>query len=100
MMDDALMPDCGVHYLWFAFVCFLIRSHPPMFGPCPCAAIQEDLRGTGVGGRGVGLGDLPGPQDATPPYPWPSAPHSCPRPGMSIGAEGARRENLLRAWDR
>ena len=23
------MPDCGVHYLWFAFVCFLIRSHPP-----------------------------------------------------------------------
>ena len=19
----------GVHYLWFAFVCFLIRSHPP-----------------------------------------------------------------------
>ena len=19
---------CGVHYLWFAFVCFLIRSHP------------------------------------------------------------------------
>ena len=27
--QDALMPDCGVHYLWFAFVCFLIRSHPP-----------------------------------------------------------------------
>ena len=25
----ALMPDCGVHYLWFAFACFLIRSHPP-----------------------------------------------------------------------
>ena len=25
---DALMPDCGVHYLWFAFVCFLIRSPP------------------------------------------------------------------------
>ena len=23
------MPDCGVHCLWFAFVCFLIRSHPP-----------------------------------------------------------------------
>ena len=23
------MPDCGVHYLWFAFVCFLIRSPPP-----------------------------------------------------------------------
>ena len=23
------MPDCGVHYLWFAFVCILIRSPPP-----------------------------------------------------------------------
>ena len=23
------MPDCEVHYLWFAFVCFLIRSPPP-----------------------------------------------------------------------
>ena len=23
------MPYCGVHYLWFAFVCFLIRSHTP-----------------------------------------------------------------------
>ena len=23
-------PCCGVHYLWFAFVCFLIRSHPPL----------------------------------------------------------------------
>ena len=21
--------DYGVHYLWFAFVCFLIRSYPP-----------------------------------------------------------------------
>ena len=27
------MPDCGVHYLWFAFVCFLIRSHPPIYKP-------------------------------------------------------------------
>ena len=27
------MPDCGVHYLWFAFVCFLIRSHPPSNPP-------------------------------------------------------------------
>ena len=26
---DARMPDCGVHYLWFAFVCFSIRSHTP-----------------------------------------------------------------------
>ena len=29
---DALMPDCGVHYLWFAFVCFLITSPPPRPG--------------------------------------------------------------------
>ena len=26
------MPDCGVHYLWFAFVCFFIRSHTPWGG--------------------------------------------------------------------
>ena len=31
---DALMPGCGVHYLWFAFVCFLIRSHPPIALRC------------------------------------------------------------------
>ena len=24
------MPYCGVHYLWFAFVCFVIGSHPPL----------------------------------------------------------------------
>ena len=29
------MPDCGVHYLWFAFVCFLIRSPPPLEPPFP-----------------------------------------------------------------
>ena len=29
--SSPLMPDCGVHYLWFAFVYFLIRSPPP---PC------------------------------------------------------------------
>ena len=23
------MPSCGVHCLWFAFVCFLMRSDPP-----------------------------------------------------------------------
>ena len=26
---QGLMPYCGVHYLWFAFVCFLVRSPPP-----------------------------------------------------------------------
>ena len=25
------MPDCGVHYLWFAFVCFLITPPRPFF---------------------------------------------------------------------
>ena len=29
---NAFVPDCGVHYLWFAFVCFLIRS-PPLLQP-------------------------------------------------------------------
>ena len=24
------MPDCGVHYLWFAFVFVLMRSPPPL----------------------------------------------------------------------
>ena len=38
------MPDCGVHYLWFAFVCFLIRSHPPhvlcvLLLDCPLSAV-------------------------------------------------------------
>ena len=32
------MPDCGVHYLWFAFVCFLIRSHPPQ---APATAVAD-----------------------------------------------------------
>ena len=40
-----LMPDCGVHYLWFAFVCFLIRSHPPYPGTPFWGG-----RGGGVGG--------------------------------------------------
>ena len=31
------MPDCGVHYLWFAFVCILIRSPPPPGPPPPPA---------------------------------------------------------------
>ena len=44
---NTFMPDCGVHYLWFAFVCFLIRSHPPKYifrepkvwgGGHPCCA--------------------------------------------------------------
>ena len=34
--------DCGVHYLCFAFVCFLIRSHPPKH-PEP-QGLQELIR--------------------------------------------------------
>ena len=39
------MPDCGVHYLWFAFVCFLIRSHPPPPRPPdgPCRRVGKGL---------------------------------------------------------
>ena len=29
MNSSPLLPYCGVDYLWFAFVCFLRRSHPP-----------------------------------------------------------------------
>ena len=30
------MPDCGVHYLWVAFVCLFMRSRPPVEdGLCP-----------------------------------------------------------------
>ena len=35
------MPDCGVHYLWFAFVCFLIRSHPPIVVPLFCGVAGD-----------------------------------------------------------
>ena len=34
------MPDCGVHYLWFAFVCFLIGSHPPTHIVLPSFSFQ------------------------------------------------------------
>ena len=35
------MPDCGVHYLWFALVCFLIRSQPPPPPNATCSSLQE-----------------------------------------------------------
>ena len=35
------MPDCGVHYLWFAFVCFLIRSPPPLNAPPKGTSINK-----------------------------------------------------------
>ena len=38
------MPDCGVHYLWFAFVCFLIRSHPPS----PFPPVDKHIPGPGL----------------------------------------------------
>ena len=38
------MPDCGVHYLWFAFVCFLIRSPPPpQVGPLVGATLRAQV---------------------------------------------------------
>ena len=40
------MPDCGVHYLWFAFVCFLIRSPPP-----PPPPSRRTTRGHAHGSR-------------------------------------------------
>ena len=54
------MPDCGVHYLWFAFVCFLIRSHPPVESnalvrePAGVVSVKfwdfSDAFGSGLGG--------------------------------------------------
>ena len=41
------MPDCGVHYLWFAFVCFLIRSRPPPLFQ------QSQPRATSLSGSGL-----------------------------------------------
>ena len=41
MACDALMPYCGVHYLWFAFVCSFNEVPPP------CS-----LRKNGVGSEG------------------------------------------------
>ena len=43
------MPDCGVHYLWFAFVCFLIRSHPPLQTP---KWLYRTMGFVGAGGAG------------------------------------------------
>ena len=42
-------PDCGVHYLWFAFVCFLIRSHPPQRTAPPSHRAQKVSWGGGPG---------------------------------------------------
>ena len=50
------MPYCGVHYLWFAFVCFLIRSHPhthPWQHVCGCAKYMWMCR------RGHCMGNSP-----------------------------------------
>ena len=45
------MPDCGVHYLWFAFVCFLIRSPPPQ---CKYEIPEDGAAGVGVDGLPLG----------------------------------------------
>ena len=51
---------CGVHYLWFAFVCFLIRSHPPPPGAVPgqqgrfLPPSAPQKRAQRVGGKRIG----------------------------------------------
>ena len=35
--------DCRVHYLWFAFVCFLIRSQPPSIESPSTPGVTIDL---------------------------------------------------------
>ena len=62
------MPDCGVHYLWFAFVCFLSMSHP---GYCLVGKIPHPPPG-----GGIGMGGWVGPkfQHFGPPAPPPPPP--------------------------
>ena len=36
-------PPVQVHYLWFAFVCFLIRSHTPPVQATPCFMAKQRL---------------------------------------------------------
>ena len=59
-----IAPDCGVHYLWFAFVCFLIRSHPPI-APAPTSASTQ-VETTWYWTPVVQCGDPP-----APPAPYP-----------------------------
>ena len=63
------MPDCGVHYLWFAFVCFLIRSHPPppRTGRSGTPALNPPSRHGGQGGGAGGWEN--GPPCRPPPPP-------------------------------
>ena len=37
------MPDCGVHYLWFAFVCFLMSPPPPPTHAQWCLYLINDV---------------------------------------------------------
>ena len=55
------MPDCGVHYLWFAFVCFLIRSHPPLDPPPPLPLFEADSQNFAKvpGGLSLKIAGLP-----------------------------------------
>ena len=45
------MPYCGVHYLWFPFVCFLIRSSPPQNG-CHSVSTLTQFPSSPKGGQG------------------------------------------------
>ena len=80
---DALMPSCGVHYLWFAFVCFLIRSPPPPPGSRPPGSCR------GLGSR------------TEPKCPKRAAlPCMCPRPSAPQRTPGASTTSARSAQER
>ena len=87
------MPDCGVHYLWFAFVCFLIRSHPPKTQPPPpflVALLPPPLRPSPP----PFLAAPPPPQTQPPPFlgsPPPPPPRPSPRPSPPPPPESGPR---------
>ena len=104
------MPDCGVHYLWFAFVCILIRSPPPQqevwaatttmtlvrrpLRPCQCVHSKLVSRSCSRGRAWVGSGRNRAkvsrphsqrrewPCSTREPLPWPAL--TCPIPPIPI----------------
>ena len=66
-----LMPDCGVHYLWFAFVCFLIRSPPPPPGQLGLFAKHSPTSLSVLTAERV-------PENTSPPSPQPAQPGCYP----------------------
>ena len=81
---DALMPDCGVHCLWFAFVCFLIRSHTPPAAFTDPPSVVRGQTWEPMAGEG-GLDGLDSP-------PLPSNPIASPALFLQGGGGISRRE--------